>query len=59
MTKLVFRWMVAGGLLVAVYLETGPWTTLAMGLTFLNVEAVQYSIYRFYKSIKDAAEGEA
>lgn len=42
----ILRLLLSAALLVGVYSETGKWTTLALGLGFLALEATAYLVKR-------------
>lgn len=46
MKTAAIRLILTAVLLVGVYGETGPWTTLALALTFLGFESVTYQLRR-------------
>ena len=39
---IALRWLLTGALLYGVYAETGPWTTVALFLGVLALEALLY-----------------
>jgi hypothetical protein len=59
MRRIIIRIILGLFLTAFVVIETGPWTGAAIAFLLIRAELVDYSIYRFYKSIRDAAEGDA
>jgi len=48
----ITRWMITALLLRNVYIETGPWTTIAIGLIFVGSEVWGYTIARWSNVIE-------
>lgn len=49
MVVLIIRWTLTVALLYGIYTETGPWTTLALGLVFLCSELPQLGAWMVTK----------
>jgi lipoprotein signal peptidase len=51
---IVVRIVLTAALLVMVYRETGPWTTLALALITAGVEAAGFMLDRLLKEVRNA-----
>ena len=52
----IVRWVLSIALLYMTYTETGPWTTVVLGLLFLYVEITVALAAVMYKKMRSAFE---